>query len=305
MKLQRELNDFRDKQRMEAMMKQFVTTRNMEVQTDPPKTLNVNPPKKTDKAQQDERMNKLLAMHNSLLRRYERELKANMEHVETITDLNIKLNDAEQKQRECDMRVHRVEKEKQEVLARQADKARTSCSQSCHTTDNSQRRLIEKTGKERDKLSQELKAIKKEIKGLDYGFFEEVEDLKFALEESTRLNQQYDHTLRRMCQQQGLPFPMPSQSNIPPAYKQPVTHSQDFASARQSTQPAATHSKAYNTQHQTMQASAGGAKESRSYAPQPSTSHKQTQPSKSRPQTTATSTSRREGSQPARSKSVR
>ena len=28
-------------------------------------------------------------MHNSLMRRYERELKANMQHVDTITNLNV------------------------------------------------------------------------------------------------------------------------------------------------------------------------------------------------------------------------
>lgn len=32
---------------------------------------------------------RLLTMHNGLMKRYERELKINMQHVETITNLNV------------------------------------------------------------------------------------------------------------------------------------------------------------------------------------------------------------------------
>ena len=32
---------------------------------------------------------RMLVMHNNLLRRYEKELKANMTHVETITEFNV------------------------------------------------------------------------------------------------------------------------------------------------------------------------------------------------------------------------
>ena len=34
---------------------------------------------------------RLIIMHNSLMRRYEKELKRNVQHVETITSLNVSL----------------------------------------------------------------------------------------------------------------------------------------------------------------------------------------------------------------------
>lgn len=43
------------------------------------------------------------------------------------------------------------------------------------------------------------------------GFFDEVEDLKFALQQSARLNKEYEKTLRKLCQQFGVPYPHPEQ----------------------------------------------------------------------------------------------
>jgi len=40
-------------------------------------------------------------------------------------------------------------------------------------------------------------------------FFEEIEDLKFALQQSTLLNKEYENVLRQMCAQFGLPYPHP------------------------------------------------------------------------------------------------
>ena len=41
------------------------------------------------------------------------------------------------------------------------------------------------------------------------GFFEEVEDMKYALQQSARLNKEYEKLLKRLCKQFGLPYPMP------------------------------------------------------------------------------------------------
>ena len=38
------------------------------------------------------------------------------------------------------------------------------------------------------------------------GFFDEVEDLKFALHKSSKLNTEYEATLQRLCQQFGLSY---------------------------------------------------------------------------------------------------
>jgi len=40
-------------------------------------------------------------------------------------------------------------------------------------------------------------------------FFEEIEDLKFALQQSARLNKEYETVLRRTCSQFGVPYPHP------------------------------------------------------------------------------------------------
>ena len=39
------------------------------------------------------------------------------------------------------------------------------------------------------------------------GFFEEVEDLKYALQQSARLNSAYEKALRKLCSQFGVPLP--------------------------------------------------------------------------------------------------
>jgi len=39
------------------------------------------------------------------------------------------------------------------------------------------------------------------------GFFEEIEDMKYALQQSARLNKEYEKLLRRLCNQFGLPYP--------------------------------------------------------------------------------------------------
>ena len=41
------------------------------------------------------------------------------------------------------------------------------------------------------------------------GFFEEIEDIKFALQQSARLNKEYEQTLRKMCTKFGIPYPHP------------------------------------------------------------------------------------------------
>lgn len=41
------------------------------------------------------------------------------------------------------------------------------------------------------------------------GFFEEIEDLKFGLKQATKLNKEYEKTLRKLCIQFGVPYPHP------------------------------------------------------------------------------------------------
>ncbi|NXG47940.1 CE290 protein, partial [Psilopogon haemacephalus] len=65
---------------------------------------------------------------------------------------------------------------------------------------------IKKLKKENKKLSAERRALKKELAGLDKDFFEEVEDLKHAVQESVKLNNQYEKCLKQITAMYGLPF---------------------------------------------------------------------------------------------------
>lgn len=44
------------------------------------------------------------------------------------------------------------------------------------------------------------------------GFFEEIEDIKYALQQSAKLNKVYEKTLRKMCMQFGVPYPNPEKA---------------------------------------------------------------------------------------------
>jgi hypothetical protein len=46
------------------------------------------------------------------------------------------------------------------------------------------------------------------------GFFEEVEDIKFALQQSAKLNKEYERCLKQMCKQLGIPYPHPERTLI-------------------------------------------------------------------------------------------
>ena len=39
------------------------------------------------------------------------------------------------------------------------------------------------------------------------GFFEEIEDLKYALQQAARLNTAYEKALKKLCSQSGMPYP--------------------------------------------------------------------------------------------------
>ncbi|OWK56418.1 hypothetical protein RLOC_00005358 [Lonchura striata] len=65
---------------------------------------------------------------------------------------------------------------------------------------------IKKLKKENRKLSAEKRALKNELAGLDKDFFEEVEDLKHAVQESVKLNNEYEKCLKQISVIYGLPF---------------------------------------------------------------------------------------------------
>jgi len=66
---------------------------------------------------------------------------------------------------------------------------------------------LRKVSQERDRLANERKKFKDELKMLDRGFFEEIEDLKYALQQAARLNSAYEKALKQLCSQSGVAFP--------------------------------------------------------------------------------------------------
>ncbi|XP_064642647.1 centrosomal protein of 290 kDa-like [Lineus longissimus] len=206
--LKKELGDIRERLRIQDMMKEYVTTRSTYVQTDPPKSVMsgiYGPPRREGLRleEEKEKANKLLSMHNCLMKRYEKEVKANDEHANTINSLNLRVTDLEHQLVSAKARVHNLEQEKENT--RQGRRRSTSLS----PRDPGVLRELDRIKRDRDRQVKENKRLKKELKGLDKGFFDEVEDLKYGLQQSAKLNQEYEKSLKKICSQFGVPFPHP------------------------------------------------------------------------------------------------
>ncbi|XP_046557131.1 uncharacterized protein LOC124266362 isoform X3 [Haliotis rubra] len=113
--LQRELNVFKEKKKEEDLLRNYVTTRDVYVQTDPrPWHTNrlgqkLDEKKHTD--QESQKLNKMLTMHSQLMKRYEKEVKQNMAHLESIADLNVRLMEMENRAKEEKEKALRLEAE--------------------------------------------------------------------------------------------------------------------------------------------------------------------------------------------------
>ncbi|KAI8520030.1 hypothetical protein Bbelb_032870 [Branchiostoma belcheri] len=219
--LEQELGQLKDQVRVQTLLRDYVTTRNAESQTESqwqskreqrPLATTSRPAGKQTKGDED-KVNKLLAMHNTLLRRYEKEVKTNAEHVEAIANLNLKIYELEQSLQKANQQVERLQ-QSQHAPPGKAPKARGKRSRSPYRrtpspTDTGLLQEIRKLKRERDKLNKENLKFKSELKCLDAGFFEEIEDLKYALQQSAKLNKEYETTTRQMCTRFGVPFPFP------------------------------------------------------------------------------------------------
>ena len=65
---------------------------------------------------------------------------------------------------------------------------------------------IFKTSADRDTIKYEYEKLKAEMRGIDKNFFDEVEDLKYALQESAKLNKIYEKTLHSVCRKNKVDF---------------------------------------------------------------------------------------------------
>ncbi|XP_071177078.1 centrosomal protein of 290 kDa-like isoform X1 [Mytilus edulis] len=204
----KELQVFKQKENIDNLLKSYVTTRNTSCQTEPGRSWQpiCFQKKKSEEAKENDadKTNKLLSMHNQMMRRYEKEVKLNMSHMETITDLNIQLSELERKLID---KSEKHKKTQKELLDLHVGKHKKMAQKKEDTEDK-----YSHIKNECVKVKKENEKLKKELKGLDLGFFEEIEDIKFALQQSAKLNKEYEQTLRKMCVKFGIPYPHPEKN---------------------------------------------------------------------------------------------
>ncbi|XP_032569529.1 centrosomal protein of 290 kDa-like isoform X1 [Chiroxiphia lanceolata] len=164
---------------------------------------------------------RLLHMYNELQKRYVRESKKNKEQSEAIKNLTIKIHELEHNLQEQRQRIEQLECKKVswKTSAVSGKRSRTSEGGITSHRDISEEKEsccskylelllkeIKKLKKENGKLSAEKRALKNELAGLDKEFFEEVEDLKHAVQECLKLNYEYEKCLKQISVMYGLPF---------------------------------------------------------------------------------------------------
>ncbi|XP_072184163.1 uncharacterized protein [Excalfactoria chinensis] len=163
----------------------------------------------------------LLQLYNNLQKRYVKEMKTNQEQSETIRNLTVKIHELERNLQEQKQRIEQLERNKVlwKTNAISGKRSRTVEGEIASHRDTSKKKEsccskylelllkeIKKLKKENEKLSAERRALRKELSGLDKEFFEEVEDLKRAVLESVKLNNQYEKCLKQISVIFGLPF---------------------------------------------------------------------------------------------------
>nr|XP_058949345.1 centrosomal protein of 290 kDa-like [Pocillopora verrucosa] len=210
--LERELNDLKEQFTTQRFMQ--TNSRSVQVQTEEKRQRSVggsaiksnqyDRQKKPAQDEQFESTTKMLSMHNNLMKRYQKELKTNTAHVEQIATLSLENRDLEKKLQDAKRKIDELHKENEALQARinaVGIKERLTPSKRDLMAD------LRKVSQERDRIAKERKKCKDELKMLDRGFFEEVEDLKYALQQAARLNSAYEKALKQLCSQYGLSFP--------------------------------------------------------------------------------------------------
>ncbi|CAF0935168.1 unnamed protein product [Adineta steineri] len=122
------------------------------------------------------------------------------------------------------IRLHRLLKAQNELLQKYenetSNERRELNSISAGRTNEYERRLIQcKKGKEQaeqraisaekrmEKFSERYKRMEKELSVLDENFFEEIEDLKYALQQANDLNREYEKTVQMLSTRLGISYP--------------------------------------------------------------------------------------------------
>eukprot|EP00111_Clytia_hemisphaerica_P024719 TCONS_00072855-protein len=154
--------------------------------------------------EEDNNAAKLVSLYDNLMKRYEIEIKLNRNQTKKIKKLEAekeKLKDDIFKREEENVFIHKQLKDRDEQL-----KSASSLNNNTKSSRQGLENKIHVLTKDRERLMKENSRLKEELHGLDAGFFEELEDMKYALHQSNRLNHQYERTLKKLCKQTGMNF---------------------------------------------------------------------------------------------------
>lgn len=216
--LEKDLSQIQEERRQWQLAAGCVTSRDAQIQTDTRVWRKGGYSKDLNPEGESAR---LLQLYNNLQKRYVKEMKTNQEQSETIRNLTVKIHELEHNLQEQKQRIEQLERNKVpwKTNAVSGKKSRTLEGEIVSHRDTSKKKEsccskylelllkeIKKLKKENEKLSAERRALRKELSGLDKEFFEEVEDLKRAVLESVKLNNQYEKCLKQISVIFGLPF---------------------------------------------------------------------------------------------------
>ncbi|PAA80368.1 hypothetical protein BOX15_Mlig014148g2 [Macrostomum lignano] len=191
--LERELAGFRERQRIEDILEGHVRKRTSMTQTEPCDLDggHLGGGRRGKRASESEVVEKLLTMQQQARILYEKELKKGADHVQMITAQNGKILELQKELTKAERQVKQLENDKLK-LKKQLSAVSDSRVQSL------QRKI--------DALKEENANLRSELRGLDSDFFNEIEDIKFALDQAVRLNQRYEKCFQHLCSKYGIPL---------------------------------------------------------------------------------------------------
>jgi chromosome segregation ATPase len=131
------------------------------------------PPTGQHPSEEQMRLHRLLKSQNDLLKKYENE--ASQDHRVPVPNGRVA---------EYERRLAQCEREKEQAEQRAV---------------SAQKRM--------EKFEERYERMKKEIGALDENFFDEIEDLKYALQQANDLNREYERTVQMLSTRLGIPYP--------------------------------------------------------------------------------------------------
>ncbi|XP_053134819.1 centrosomal protein of 290 kDa-like isoform X2 [Hemicordylus capensis] len=200
------------------LMPLCVTKRDVPVQTDMHRGDGGLPYREQEIAKENARV---LQMYKNLQKRYNKELKSSQEQSETIATLSVKINDLEYQLKLANKKVKTLGSKKTsakgktfpggDALAAPRNLSSYKClcerkgSCSCKYLDQLLFE-IQHLKMENESLSKERRMLRNELAALDKDFFDEIEDLKYALQEAIKLNNQYEQCFKHLSSTYGITF---------------------------------------------------------------------------------------------------